>query len=33
VDLEAAGATMAGPKVSVSGASLTQVSGAVVKIN
>jgi type VI secretion system secreted protein VgrG len=33
VDLEAAGATMAGPKVSVAGASLTEVSGAVVKIN
>lgn len=33
VDLEAAGATMSGPKVSVSGASLTEVSGAVVKIN
>jgi type VI secretion system secreted protein VgrG len=33
VDLEAAGATVSGPKVSVSGASLTEVSGAVVKIN
>ncbi len=33
VDLEAAGATVSGPKVTVSGASLTEISGAVVKIN
>jgi type VI secretion system secreted protein VgrG len=33
MDLEASGCAVAGPQVSVSGASLTQVSGAVVKIN
>ena len=33
IDLEAAGATVAGPTVGVQGASLTQVSGGVVKIN